>query len=96
MNAFWWELSDTIKNRKEPYELVEEENAFIDEMESIEDDVVEVNVYKELDEMKIDIDEDLHQRERGSRSYKSDVDIYRNICLYCLYCNCWSYCIEMV
>ena len=50
MNAFWWELSDSIKNREETCELVEEVNAFIDEMESNEDDEVEVNNYEELDE----------------------------------------------
>ena len=62
MNAFWWELSDSIKNREETCELVEEVNAFIDEMESIEDGEIEPNDYKELDEneLKFEIDEDQH------------------------------------
>ena len=70
-------MPDTIKNREAPYELVKEVNAFIDEMESIEDDELKANEYEQLDEneLKFKFDEDLHQRERESRSDESDVDI---------------------
>ena len=61
-------VPDTIKNRELSYELVEEVNAFTYEMESIQDDEVEADDDKELDEneLKFEIDEDLHQRERES------------------------------
>ena len=54
------ELPDTIKNRELAYELVEEVNACIDKMESIENDEVEANDYEELDEneLKFEIDEE--------------------------------------
>ena len=56
----WLELPDTIKNRELAYELVEEVNACIDKMESIENDEVEANDYEELDEneLKFEIDEE--------------------------------------
>ena len=46
-------------------------------MESIEDYEVEANDDKELDknELKFDIDEDLHQREKESQSNESNADI---------------------
>ena len=63
-------VPDTIKNRELSYELVEKVNAFIYEMESMQDDEVEADDDEELDEneLKFEIVEDLHQREREIRS----------------------------
>ena len=46
-------------------------------MESIEDDEVEANDCEELDEneLKFEIDKDLHKRERESRRDESNVNI---------------------